>query len=73
MKKQINIFPLCTVMTIPDLKKIKVTFIIDTSSTNIYDKFRRQFSDAVLHFKCTPKIILKLSLLDAHKNTDKMQ
>ena len=55
----------------PDLKKIKGIFIIDASPTNIYNKFKRQFSNAVPDFKCTPREILKLSLINRHTTADK--
>ena len=55
----------------PDLKKIKEIFIIDAFPKNIYNEFKRQFSDAVPDFKCTPKEILKLSLINRYTTANK--
>ena len=71
MKEKVNPSNRCTVRTMLDLKKIKGNFIIDASPTNIYNKFKRHFSDIVPSFNCTPKDILKLSLINAHNNTGK--
>ena len=48
-----------------DQKRIKGHFIIDASPTNIYNKFKRHFSNSVPNFIYTPKEIIDLSLLNS--------
>ena len=71
MKEKVNPSNRYTVRTMLDLIKNKRKFYIDASLTNIYNKFIWHFSDTVPSFNCTPKDILKLSLINAHNNSGK--